>query len=304
MRRTRGIAAPVLLVSFAVCVTAAVFVRALPRPVSEIAKDDNNLAFSPHPGALMPLGAKLVDEAGRPVALGDFFGKTPVILVFEYLRCTSLCGVTLRDLVTALDRLPFEAGRDYQLVAVSIDPRDKAVDAAAARARLAALLDRGGAAGLHFLSGAPGAVREIADTAGFHYRYDAFLDAYIHPAGFIIASPDGAISRYMEGVAVSPQELTGAFADAEQDKSPGLLTRIVLLCHIQGVALGRFTAPVMAALMLANLAAGLALIALFAAIGAFSSEADTGSREESASKQKPGALIQFHRIGKGSGRKG
>ena len=151
-------------------------------------------------------------------------------------------------------------------MALSVDPRDTPADAAAARAQYARLLDPGGASGLHFLTAAPKAVRAIADAVGFRYRYDSFLDAYIHPAGFIIAAPNGVISRYVEGIAISPQELVGAFADAEQDKSQGLLARIVLLCHIQGAPLGRFTVPVMAALMLANIAAGLTLILLFAAI--------------------------------------
>jgi protein SCO1 len=187
--------------------------------------------------------------------------------VLEYLRCTSLCGVTLRNLVAGtLNRLPLEAGRDYQLVAVSIDPRDKPSDAAAAQAKYAGLLERGDKSGLHFLTATPAAVREIADTVGFRYRYDSFLDAYIHPTGFVVAAPDGVISRYVEGIADSPQELLGSFADAQQDKSPGLLTRIVLLCHVQGVPLGRFTAPVMAALMLGNIASGLSLIGLFVAI--------------------------------------
>ena len=265
MRRTSAALTGVLVV----CAVALVVVVALPAaaPVAHDASDASDLAFQPHPGARLPLGVKVVDEDGRTGALGEYFGRSPVILVLEYLRCKSLCGVTLRNLVAEdLARIPLESGRDYQLVALSVDPRDKPADAAAARAQYARLLDPGGASGLHFLTAAPKAVRAIADAVGFRYRYDSFLDAYIHPAGFIIAAPNGVISRYVEGIAISPQELVGAFADAEQDKSQGLLARIVLLCHIQGAPLGRFTVPVMAALMLANIAAGLTLILLFAAI--------------------------------------
>jgi protein SCO1/2 len=267
MRRAAWASAAV----FAACAAALIFIFVLP-PASPVAAsnktgDDGNLAFEPHPGARLPLGVKLVNENGRTVTLGRYFTKSPVILVLEYLRCTSLCGVTLRNLVGGtLNRLPLEAGRDYRLVAVSIDPRDKPADAAAARVKYAALLDDGGKSGLHFLTGDPRAVREIADAVGFHYRYDAFLDAYIHPAGFIIAAPDGVISHYVEGIAITPEQLIAAFADAQQDKSQGPLARIFLLCHIQGAPLGRFTVPVMAALTIANVAAGLTLIALFAVI--------------------------------------
>jgi protein SCO1/2 len=176
--------------------------------------------------------------------------------------------VTLRSLVgDTLKGLPLQPGRDYQLVAVSIDPRDKPGDAAEAEAKYAALLDRSDAeAGLHFLTGAPAAVRRIADVVGFPYRYDSLLDAYIHPTGFVVASPDGVISRYVEGFVVSPSDLTAAFADAEQDKSQGPLTRLLLLCHIQGAPLGRWTVPVTAAFGVAEIGAGLAAIAIFVAI--------------------------------------
>jgi protein SCO1/2 len=226
------------------------------------------LAFRPHPGARLPLAERLTDEAGHGVTLGTYFDKAPVILVLDYLRCTSLCGVTLRNLITGpFAKAPLQPGRDYQLITISIDPRDSPADAAAARAKYAGLLDRPGAGrGMHFLTASAAAMREIADTVGFPYRYDSLLDAYIHPAGFIIASPDGLISRYVEGISIAPRDLVTALADAEQDKSQGLLTRLILLCHVQGAPLGRFTVPVLAAFTAANLAAGFVLIFHFAAI--------------------------------------
>jgi len=232
------------------------------------ASDLASLSFQPHPGAQLPLTDKLVDEDGRSVELGAYFTKSPVILVLEYLRCRSLCGVTLRNLVgDTLKGLPLQPGRDYQLVAISIDPRDKPSDAAAAAAKYAALLDHTDArAGLHFLTGAPEAVNRIANAIGFPYRYDSLLDAYIHPAGFVVASPGGVISRYVEGFAASSSDLIAAFGDAEQDRSQGPLTRLLVLCHLQGAPLGRWTAPVMAAFSIAEIGAGLGAIAIFVAI--------------------------------------
>jgi protein SCO1 len=257
----------VVLVLCAGTVLAALTLPSPPRPALS-GSDLAELAFAPHPGARLPLRTALTDESGRSVTLGTYFGRSPVILVLDYLRCTSLCGVTLRNLVAgALAKLPLQPGRDYALVAISIDPRDRPADAAAARNKYAVLLNRDGAErGMHFLTATAPAVRAIADTVGFPYRHDSLLDAYIHPAGFVVAAPDGVISRYVEGVAVAPHDLLGALADAEQDKSPDLFTRIVLLCHVQGAPLGRFTVPILTAFIAADLAAGFALIALFAAI--------------------------------------
>lgn len=264
-------AAWALLVVSALCGGALAIGLMLPnvsRSTSVGDRDLAALAFRPHPGAQLSLSTTFIDETGRSVALGTFFNKAPVILVLDYLRCTSLCGVTLRNLIAGtLDKLPLQPGRDYQLVAISIDPRDTPANATTARATYAGLLDRPDAErGLHFLTAPEEPVREIADAVGFPYRYDSLLDAYIHPAGFIIASPNGRISRYVEGVSIAPRDLVVALADAEQDKSQDLLTRIILLCHVQGAPLGRFTVPVLAAFTAANLAAGFALIAHFAAI--------------------------------------
>jgi protein SCO1/2 len=227
-----------------------------------------SLSFQPHPGARLPLDEKLVDENGRVVELGAYFGKVPVIVVLEYLRCTSLCGVTLRNLFgDTLKRLPLQPGRDYQLLAISIDPRDKPDDAAQAAAKYPALLDRGGRGlGLHFLTGQQAAVRHIADTIGFPYRYDALLDAYIHPAGFVVVAPDGLISRYLEGFGASSPDLIAAIGDAEQDRSQAPLARLLVLCHIQGAPLGRWTGPIIAAFTIAEIGAGLTAIGIFVAV--------------------------------------
>lgn len=262
-RFAQALAALVVLCTGAmVVVFAAPFASSASSP-----QNDAELAFHPHPGVQLPLAAQLQDESGRMVGLGDYFAKTPAIVVLDYLRCTSLCGVTLRNLIEALGAMPGAAGRDYQLIAISIDPRDKPADAAAAKARYLPLLRQQHAgAGLHFLTGSATVVQEIANTVGFPYRYDKLLDAYIHPAGFVVATPQGAVSRYIEGVAVTPDDLLGAFADAQQGKSPGLLTRIVLFCHVQGTAIGRLTVPVLAAFMLAEIAAALAALAIFVGV--------------------------------------
>ncbi|MBV8827274.1 MAG: SCO family protein [Bradyrhizobiaceae bacterium] len=232
------------------------------------ASDVEDLAFRPHPGDRLPLGTAFTDEHGRSVALRDYFDKVPVILVLEYLRCTSLCGVTLQNLVEALARVPLELGHDYRLVAVSIDPRDKPAEAAAARDKYADLLGpQGAASSMHFLTtSSTAAVRAVADAVGFPYRYDGWLDAYLHPAGFVIVAPDGAISRYVEGIAISPQELVAALADAKQNNPQGPLSRLLILCRVQGIALGRLTVPVLGAFTLANIVGGCVLIAIFTVV--------------------------------------
>ncbi|MBV9071948.1 MAG: SCO family protein [Acidobacteria bacterium] len=258
----------VLMLAFCLVSAASIITLIAPTAPPTIGtRDLADLTFRPHPGARLPLGTRLLDEAGRPVPLGEYFADSPVILALEYLGCISLCGVTLRNLMEALEGLPLEAGRDYAFVAISIDPREKPSDGLTARAKYASLLNRsGGTSGLHFLT-APSVreIRQIAEAVGFPYRYDSQLDAYLHPAGFVIIAPDGAISRYVDGLAISPRDLAGALADAKQGRPPGPLTRLLLFCYARAPA-GRFSVPVLAALAIADIAAGLTAIGIFAAV--------------------------------------
>ena len=254
-------------------VSAAMLVAlALLLPETAHAQAANNralqdFAFRPHPGAALPLSAPLVDEQNRKVSLGQFFTGRPVVLVLDYLRCKTLCGLTLEGVIAGLDALPLDAERDFEMLAVSIDSRDGPAELAAAKAKyLAGYHHPGGSAGIHFLGGSAEAVRRIADSVGFPYRYDRDLDQYIHPAGFVVAAPDGTISRYLLGVGASSSELSAAIADARQGQAIGPLTRILLLCHIQGLPLGRWTVPILAAFTIANLGAMAGLVAIFAAI--------------------------------------
>ncbi len=254
--------------ALAALVLAAPVLAVLGFSFEALAGDDlSDFAFQPHPGAHLPLGFNLIDEQGRAAALGQYFAGKPVVLVLEYLRCKTLCGLTLENVVAALDPLPLDAGRDFQVVAISIDPRDTPADAVAAKAKyLAGYRHPGGDEGWHFLTGPQPVLQRIADTIGFRYRYDAALGQYLHPAGFVVAAPDGSISRYMLDPNLHPSDLRAGLADAAQGRASGPLTRLLLLCRGGGTRLGRYTLPIEAAFALANLAGITALIVIFAAI--------------------------------------
>ena len=224
-------------------------------------------AFQPHPGAELPLSADLTNEQGRSVSLRQFFTVKPVVLVLEYLRCKTLCGLTLKNLAETLDRLPLDAGREFDVVVISIDPRDAGPDLAAAKAKyLASYHHPRGDAGWHFLTGAEPVVRRIADAVGFPYRYEPELEQYIHPAGFAIAAPDGTVSGYVLGVGVQPAELEKTLAEAGQGKTVGLFTRLLLVCHGDSQRLGRYSLAIEAALIVANLGAMIGGAFVFATI--------------------------------------
>jgi protein SCO1 len=189
------------------------------------------LSFRQHPGAQLPLDAALTDETGRPVHLSAALRTRPALVVLEYLRCRNLCSLVLRGAVHSLQVAGLKPGRDVDLVAISIDPRDTTADAAAARKMyVASFADPSAASGMHFLTGSPGEVARIASAVGFPYRFDKASGQYAHPAGFVVTTPSGKISRYILGIGPPPPALRQAVSEAGAGDVEPAAHPLLLLC--------------------------------------------------------------------------
>jgi protein SCO1/2 len=205
------------------------------------AKDFPEFAFQQHPGAALPDDVRLRDDRGESVVTGDLFGKgKPVVLVFDYFRCTTLCGLVLGDLSAALRQVPLNPGRDYEVVAVSIDPRETSKDAAALKARH---FDRDPAfaGAVHFLTGPEEEVRRLAETVGFPYRYDQTIKQYAHPAGVTLVSAGGRVSRYILGIGYDPLNLRLGLIDASHGTVASISDQLLLLCYAYDPAHGKYS---------------------------------------------------------------
>lgn len=203
-----------------------------------------DLRFHQHMGAALPLDARFLDETGRSVQLGQFFHGVPVVLVLEYLHCRGLCSYVLRDTGAALERIPLRAGRDFEVVALSIDSREEPVDARAARAMYAPRGSAQDPGGWHFLTGREGDIRAVAQAVGFSYRYDPAIDQFAHPAGITIATPTGRIARYLLGLAYRPLDLRLALTEASRGRIASPVADLLLLCYCYDPGTGRYSLAV------------------------------------------------------------
>lgn len=192
----------------------------------------SSFAFRQHPGAELPLDAQFRDDSGRPMTLANAIGGRPSILVLEYLRCNNLCSLVLTGATNALIRSKLTPGRQVNLVAISIDPRDTIEDAAKERAMYSArFLDPTQAnEGIRFLIGSPDQVARIADSVGFPYEKDNQSGQFAHPAGFVVTTPNGRISRYMLGLNPPAAAVSKALRDAQNGEIKPPAHPLLLLC--------------------------------------------------------------------------
>jgi protein SCO1 len=224
------------------------------------------LSFRQHPGAQLPLDARLIDAAGRPQTLRSAFEDRPSVLVLEYLRCRNLCSLVLSGAVQAIASAGLTPGRDLNLVAISIDPRESPRDSAAAQAMYTRRFpDPVAGSGVRFFTSSPDQVRRIANAVGFPYRFDRKTDQFMHPAGFVVTTADGRISRYVLGLNPEPESLKQAVAEAGHDQVEPPAHPLLLLCFGYDPDEGTAAALAMRLVRWVSLAAvlGCALLILF-----------------------------------------
>ena len=74
-----------------------------------------------HLNQQLPLDAQFVDDTGRTVRLGDYFGKHPAILSLVYYNCPMLCSEEMDGLAGALEMVKMSPGKDFEVIILSID---------------------------------------------------------------------------------------------------------------------------------------------------------------------------------------
>ncbi len=219
------------------------------------------VAVTPHENAKLPLDLSFVEAGGQDVKLGRFFdGKRPVILTMNYSSCPMLCSLQLNGLVEALRKMPWDLGRQFQVVTVIIDPRESPRRAQDTKDKYVKYYDRAGsAAGWHFLTGEDEDIKAVAATVGFGYRYLPDKKQYVHPAVLILCTPDGRVSRYIGGVKFDPQTLRLALVEASEGKVGTTFDQVLLYCFHYDADARRY-GP--AAFHLMQIAAGLTVAVL------------------------------------------
>lgn len=221
--------------------------------------------FDQRLGAELPLDAAFVDEDGRSVVLGDYFGARPVVLTFVYYDCPMLCTLALNGLASSLGVVDLDVGREIEVVAVSFDPGEGPAEARAAKAAALARFGRPeSASGWHFLTGGEDQIARLTEAAGFAYTYLPEDDEYAHTSGIVIATPQGEISKYFFGIEYPPKDVRLALVEASSSRIGTVVDQVLLYCFRFDPEQGKYTA---ATLRIVRLFGALTVLALALYLG-------------------------------------
>jgi protein SCO1 len=218
------------------------------------------VGFDQKLGDQIPLDLPFKDETGKDVKLADYFGKKPVVLSLVYYQCPMLCTISLNGLAGALEVLSFVPGQEFEVLTVSFDPKEGPVLAAAKKKTYMARYKRPEAdKGWHFLTGPKESVDRLTKAVGFRYVWDAETKQFAHPAGILVATPDGKIANYLFGVEYSPKDLRLALVAAGGGKIGNPVDQVLLYCYQYDPQTGRYSTAILNVVRLGGL---LTLVAL------------------------------------------
>jgi len=210
--------------------------------------------------------AWFMDSESNRVRLRDLTARgKPVILTLIYFDCPMLCSLVQKGVIKAINESGLRLGQDYYGLTVSFSPRDRVPEARLRQGGyLQTLRNAGRAYPAHwpFLTGGDSAIRSLAESVGFRYRYDAEAQQYEHPAVSLVLAPDGKISRYLYGVEFPARDLRLAVVEASEGKVGTTLDRVILRCFKYDPASRKYHFYVMGALRLGSTAFAVALAGL------------------------------------------
>lgn len=220
-----------LLLVGALTLVGALSALAQTPPVQPNINTDANIGIDQKLDAQIPLDLTFTDQTGKKVKLGDYFGSKPVVLALPFYRCAGMCTLELDGMAKAFNAISFTAGKEFNAVTVSIDPKETWTLASAKQRDYLDLYPRPEAKqGWSFLTGEDANIHKLAQAVGFRYVIDPKTQQPIHAVGIIVITPEGHVSRYLLGVDYSPKDLKLCLVDASHNKIGSLVDKFTLLC--------------------------------------------------------------------------
>jgi protein SCO1/2 len=153
-----------------------------------------------------------------------------VVLNLIYYNCPQLCTLILNRQVEIMRQMPWTPGDQYEIVSISIDPRETPEIASRKKATYLASYGKP-APGWHFLTDRDGNAKRLAELMGYHYRWDPRIQQYAHLAAIMILTPEGKVARYLYGINYRALDLRFGLAEAAENRSTLTIEKVLLFCY-------------------------------------------------------------------------
>ncbi len=206
----------------------------------------------------IPFDAVFKNEDGQEVRIGEYFGKgRPIILALVYYECPMLCNEVLNGLTGSLKGISYDAGKEFDVVAISFDARENEKPDLA-KNKKTSYVERYNrpetANGWHFLTGKQSEIDKITKAVGFNYRFDEASNQFAHAGGIMMITPEGKIARYFYGINYAPKDLKFGIMESSENKIGNPAEQLYLYCFHYDPSTGKYGLAILNVLRLAGIA--------------------------------------------------
>jgi protein SCO1/2 len=207
---------------------ATLFSQNIAQAHVEQPKDLAGIGIDEKLGQVIPLDLTFHDENGNPVSLKQLI-HTPTILAPVYLHCPNVCSLLLQNLADALNRLPAEPDKEFRVLSVSFDEREKPSFALERKKVYLQMIEKPFPQDAwRFLTGDKENIDKLMDSVGFHFKRVG--GDFQHPVALIIVTPYGKITRYLYGSDLLPFDIKIALLEASQGRIGPTISKVVRFC--------------------------------------------------------------------------
>lgn len=185
-------------------------------------------------GTMVPLDLTFINEKGERVTLKKLMDGKPTMISLNYFRCAGICTPQLNDMAKMLGRLDLAENTDYKVLTIGFAEDEGYELAAAKRQTMLKTIQRDYVQDAwHFVIGENNSSGILADKVGFTYEKTVSpvgVVDYLHPAALIMLSPEGKVTRYLNGIEQLPFDVKMAILEAGQGKVGPTIAKNLLYC--------------------------------------------------------------------------
>lgn len=186
-----------------------------------------------HLGGYVDKEIMLVNSTGDTIKLKDILTK-PTVVSLVYYNCPGICNVLLSGLRDVIERADIEPGKDYNVLSLSFNHNENYVLARNKKHNYLAGMKREiNSDAWYWTVSDSTSIRKFCDELGFKFKIDIIEEGrldFLHAGALIFLSPDGKITRYLNGTEFLPFDLKMASIEAAEGKPQPTINKVLALC--------------------------------------------------------------------------
>jgi len=201
------------------------------QPINPSANQDLEIGIVEHLNEYLPDSISLINEAGEQQWLSDLIDK-PTVINLVYYRCPGICSPLMEGVAGVMDKSDLEPGEDYQVLTISFDPSETIELGIRKKTNYLNLMtnkaEEAKEGWLFFVSDSTSIAR-LTEATGFRYKRTG--NDFLHAASLTIVSPEGKITRYLNGTFFLPFEWKMAIIESSKGLAGPTINKVLRFCY-------------------------------------------------------------------------